>query len=260
MKLKKAASILIFPLLSFFIVSCGMWNASYPEEKLNEILAEMVKKDTGIDVAVERYGRTLYMDMPLKDLTSSEADKVNEAVKKMQSAVLAITRVVLSSDSKIKYMTVSAFDEDKQVLFRIIQNIDDIKNYMYMRISRGDYENRNVLEIEGPLTAADSIEDKHDISDGEYVARMIASQVNMSARTNPFLGALIIVLNLRYLKAEGDSIIYSGTNIINDKLKDFIVNIISAQTIEYSQKYSLDFRKVTIVNLVTGEQILNIEL
>ncbi|MDR3113341.1 MAG: hypothetical protein LBU09_03100 [Endomicrobium sp.] len=249
----------LFLALPFFIVSCGVWNASYPKDKLNEILAEMVKKDTGIDAVVEKYGRTLYLDMPLKDLTSSEADKVNEAVKKMQSAVLAITRVVLSSDSEIKYMIISAFDDDRQVLFRIVQNIDDVKNYMYMRISRGDYESRNLLEIEGPGTAAESISSKHDISDGEYVARLIAAQVNMSARTNPFLGALISMLNLRYLKVEAESIVYSGDDISDDRIKDFVVDMMGRQAREYSKKYSLDFRSVVICNS-KGEQILNIKL
>ncbi|MDR2192227.1 MAG: hypothetical protein LBO62_05060 [Endomicrobium sp.] len=259
MKLNKTAYFLMSLVLPFFIVSCGAWNVSYPKEKLNEILADMVKKDTGVDAVVEKFGRTLYLDMQLKDLTSNEADKVNEAVRKMQSAVLAITRVVLSSDSEIKYMAVSAFDDDKQVLFRIVQNIDDVKNYMHMRISRGDYETRNLLEIEGPDTAPASIDGKHDISDGEYVARMIISQVNMSARTNPFLGVLISMLNLRYLAIEEDNLVYLSADISDDKVKDFIVNIISRQAREYSEKYSLNFKNVAIQNS-KGERILDIKL
>jgi hypothetical protein len=245
--------------LLFFIASCNAWEASYPKDKLDEMLADMVKKDTGTDAVVERFGKTLYLDMALKDLTSNDAGKVNEAVKKMQSAVLAITRVVLSSDSEIKYMIVSAFDDDKQVLFRIVQNIEDVKNYMYMRISRGDYESRNLLEIEGPDTAALSIAGKHDISDGEYVARMIASQVNMAARTNPFLGALISAVNLRYLKVEAENIVYSGADIYDDKVKDFIANMVGGQAKEYVEKYSLDFQNVVIQN-AKGERILNIKL
>jgi hypothetical protein len=249
----------LFLFLSLCIVSCGAWDASYPKDKLNEMLAKMVKKDTGIDASIEKYGRTLYLDMALKDLTSSESEKVNEAVKKMQSAVLAITRAVLSSDSEIKYMTVSAYDDDRQVLFRIVQNIDDIKNYMYMRISRGDYESRSLLEIEGPDTAAGSIAAKHDISDEEYVARMIAAQLNMAARTNPFLGALISMMNLRFVKVEDENIVYSGADIADDKIKDFIVDMISKQAREYSKKYALGFRGVLICNS-QGEQILNIRL
>jgi hypothetical protein len=218
-----------------------------------------VKKETGADSEALAYGKTLYLDMPLDGLTSNDTAKVNEAIGKMQSAVLAITRVVLSSDSQVKYMVVSTFDKDKQVLFRITQNIEDIKAYLYMKISRGDYESRNLLEIEGPGAAEKEIESKHDISDDEYVARMIVAQVNMQARTNPFLGALVQLLQLRFLKIDGDKVILSGSGEIDEKVKDFVIKMISDEAVKYRGKYPVNFKNINIFG-AKGEPVADIAL
>jgi hypothetical protein len=242
--------------LSFFSLSCGV---SYPSGSIADSLEEIVKKDTGTDSEALVYGKTLYLDMLLNDLTSNDTAKVNAAISKMQSAILAITRVVLSSDSKIKYMVVSTFDKDKQVLFRITQNIEDIKAYLYMKISRGDYETRNLLEIEGPGYAAKEIDDKHDISDEEYVARMIVAQINMQARTNPFLGALVQLLQLRFLRIDGENIILSGSGEMDEKVKDFITKMISDEANKYCVKYSVNFKSINIFG-AKGEPVASITL
>jgi len=256
MKMRASAFYFFIFSLYFFCISCGV---SYPKEKLNQMLVEMVKKDTGIDCHVEKQGKTLYMDAVIEDLTSSDQDKLMQAFKKMQSAVIDITRAVLSSDSEIKYMVVNCFNEDKQVLFRMITNVDDIKAYMYMRISKEDYESRSLIEIEGHPAAEQSIEDKHDISDDEYVARLIVSQINMTARQNPILGALIQLMQLRYLSSQTGNLTFSGADVLDDKLKNFMSNTIGEQAKKYSKNYSLDLKNVDIVNS-KGESILNIAL
>jgi hypothetical protein len=221
---------------------------SYPKESIAGQLKELVKKECGAECETVITGRTLYLDMPLEGLTSKDQKIVNEAVKKMQTAVMAITRVTLSSDADIKYMVVNAFSSDKGVAFRIFQNIDDVKGYLYMRISRGDYESRSLFEIEGPETAAAVLEDKHDISDSEYVGRMIASQINMAARSNPFLGALISMMQLRYYDVKDDVLYMSALGSMDEKVKDFVRTMIVDETKEYEKKYDLDFKSVKIID------------
>jgi hypothetical protein len=196
--------------------------------------------------------------MPLEGLTSNDQKQVNDAVQKMQTAIMAITRVTLSTDADIKYMVVNAYSPDKSVLFRILQNIDDIKSYLYMRISRGDYQSRSLFEIEGHETAEAVIEDRRDITEGEFVGRMIVGQINMAARANPFLGALISMLQLRYYDVK-DGVLYltvSGT--ADEKGIDFIRNMIADGTKEYSKKYAFNFKNVKITDQ-NGDIVFDIE-
>lgn len=237
-----------FFLFVFLVSFSGCYGVSYPKDNITGSLEALVKKECGVECKAFITGRTLYLDMPLEGLTSNDQAKVNDAVKKMQSAVMAITRVTLSSDSDIKYMIVSAFNPEKSVSFRILQNIDDVKGYLYMRISRGDYESRNLLEIEGPEMTHIILEDRHDLTDSEYVGRMIVSQINMAARTNPFLGALISMMQLRYSDVKYNNLYLSASGMMDERVKEFAENLIVEETKKYSKKYDLEFEYVKIVD------------
>ncbi|MCL2334605.1 MAG: hypothetical protein FWC57_00915, partial [Endomicrobia bacterium] len=139
----------IFLICAFAGWLSGCGGASYPKEELTKDLEQMVKKEAGEDSKATMVGKTLYLDMELPGLTSQDQAKASAAIKKMNTAVIAITRAALSTDAGIKYMVVSTYDEGKNVVFRMVQDIDDIKGIYYMRISRGDYESRTLLEIEG---------------------------------------------------------------------------------------------------------------
>ncbi|MDR1696429.1 MAG: hypothetical protein LBR69_07395 [Endomicrobium sp.] len=234
-------------------VSCGV---SYPKENLTQELEALVKKECESDSKASIFGKTLYLDMELDTITSKDQAQVSEAVKKMQSAVMSITRVVLSSDSEIQYMVVSVFDKEKNVLFRIIQNIEDIKAYFYMRISRGDYESRSLMEIEGPGYAKIMIEDKHDIVPEEYVGRMIVSQIDMSSRSNPFFGALISMIRLKYAGNEDSVLILSAAAEIDEKTEALVKGIVAEETKKYSEKYKLNFKVVKIINTKNKKETL----
>ncbi len=248
-------------ILFLCLVSLGAcYEVSYPKENITESLEAMVKKECGVECKAFVTGRTLYLDMPLDTgLTSKDQNKINDATRKMQSAAMSVTRVTLSSDSDIKFMVVTAFNPEKSVSFRILQNIDDVKGYFYMRISRGDYESRTLFEIEGPEMTSIILQDRHDITDSEYVGRMIASQINMSARFNPFLGALISMMQLRYFDVKDGVLYMSVSGAIDDRVKDFARSMIIEETKKYSGKYKLDFKNVSIVDQ-KGERLFDISL
>jgi hypothetical protein len=246
-------------LLIFLVSLSACYGVSYPKEDMTGSLEALVKKECGAECTAVLAGRTLYLDMPLEGLTSKDQNKVNDAVKKMQNAVMAITRVTLSSDSDIKYMVVSAFSPEKSVSFRILQNIDDVKGYLYMRISRGDYESRSLLEIEGPERTSVLLDDKHDLTDSEYVGRMIASQINMAARTNSFLGALISMMQLQYSGVEDNALYMSASGMMDERVKEFAQDLIIEETKKYSQKYELEFSSVKIVDK-SGNVLFDIDI
>ncbi len=238
---------LIFLFLAVIALSsCG--GASYPKENITQLLEELVMKESGEASKASIVGKTLYLDVELAGLASQEQSEAMEAVRKMQSAAFAVTRVILSSDSDIKYMVLNVYDPGKNIAFRLFQSIDDIKSYMYMRISRSDYESRNVFEIEGPGSAQQAVDNKYDLSLEEYVARMISANVSMASRSNPFMGALMSALNLKYKAVEDGTLIFSSAMPLDDKTAELLKNILAEETKKYSGKYGISFKSVKIVN------------
>ena len=240
---------LFFIFAGIFICSCA---PSYPKENLIQDVKNLVLKETGRKCDVYKIDSTIFLDMEMDDLTSTKSDVINGAIKSLQNAVFAITRVSLSSDADIKIMVISAFDPNYQVLLRMFQNMEDVKSYFYQRISRGDYEQRQLIEFEGPDTAREIILDKHHITQEEYVARLIVSQINMSARTNPFLSAAISALNLRYDSVDNGKI-YISSKIDNiSSVEKLLKSIVSEKLNEYVNKYKLFSIKSAIIVLDNG--------
>lgn len=249
----KLLSILIPISFLFFSASCGV---SYPKETLVQDLEAKVFKETGVEAEVYSIGRTLYLDMELDDLVSQDQEKAYRAMMNMQSGLSLITRVVLSSDAEIKYMVVSAFDSNRTILFRSVSSINDVKDYFYYKISREDYLSRNLFEIEVARTASDSIEDRHDISDNEFVGRMIVSNVGMGSRNNPGLGSLISMLQLKYEDVDSEgNLIFSTVSDIDTKAEAVIGTILKNETRKYSQKYEIDFKKIKLLNRANNSVI-----
>jgi hypothetical protein len=240
----------------FLLNACGV---TYPKNELAQSLEKLVKKDCNQDSKAHIVGKTLYLDMELDELMYESDEAVSQAIHKMRLAVFAAERVVLSSDSDIKYMVVTAYDFHKKMAFRIVQNIDDIKSYFYMRISRSDFEARTLQETEGLLTALDIIKDKHDITDLEYVGRLIASQLNMFSESDPELEDLISRIALRYVDVENETLILTifNVNVIDSKNISLIKNILQEKVQNYSEKYNISFKGIKVVTS-GGEMVLSI--
>jgi hypothetical protein len=234
----KKTTVFILLFGAFLIGSCRV---SYPKETIAQDLEELVKKETGKDVKSSVIGRTLYLDMPLEELTSQNQTVARHAMNKIQTASFDIARVVLSSDSEIKYMVAVIYDINKYICFRIIQNIEDIKSYMYMRISRDDYLSRNLLEIETLKEAERAISGREDISDTEFVGRLIVSNINSAARTNPFLGTMVSSFNLRFKGVKQGILLLSSSTLIEDGVKPLLEDFIQKEIQNYSRKYNKPF-------------------
>jgi hypothetical protein len=247
--------ILLFIIVFSFNACVGV---TYPKNELAQSLEKLVKKDCDQDSKAYIVGKTLYLDMELDELMYEDDEIISRAIQKMQSAGLAIKRVVLSSDSDIKYMVVTAYNSYKRTAFRIVQNIDDVKDYFHMRISRSDFETRTLLETEELSTALDIIKDKHDITNFEYVGRLIASQLNIFLASDPGLRDLISRLSLRYADVESETLILTifNVNVIDSKNVSLIKNILQEQVRNYSEKYNISFKRIKVVTS-NGEMVLS---
>jgi hypothetical protein len=227
--------------IAFFFNACSV---TYQKNDIEQSVEKLVKKECNQDSKAYLVGRTLYLDIELAEITSADDKTISQAVHKIDFAVFAAVRVVLSSDSNIKYTVLTAYNSYKNVALRITYNIYDIKSHFYMCISRSDFDSRKLLEIEGPLTAANMIEDRHEIADQEYVGRLIASQINMFSEADMILEQMPW---LRYVAVENGTLIFSVSGIVDGKNIYLLRNILLEKTKNYSKKYNMFFKGIKVI-------------
>ncbi|MDR2860538.1 MAG: hypothetical protein LBV66_01735 [Elusimicrobiota bacterium] len=237
-----------FIFLSFILFSCG--GASYPKENLDKSLTDLVKQETGLDSEITIVGNTIYLDIEIEGFLSQDSQDVSAAFKKMQTAFSDIMRVVLSSDADINFMVINAFPPKRNAVFRLIQSIDDFKNYYFVRISKDDYESRTIFEVVSNAKDAQAlIKDKHDMDIDEYVGRMIVAFVQMKFRANPFLGEMILPTRLTYNQIKKDSLIVATPlNSIDSETKQILQTSFLEAGRLFIQKYDTKIKRIQIVS------------
>lgn len=250
--------ILICSLLSIFVLSSC--NVSFPDETLEQDAVKLIKEETQQDTSVYRFGSTLYLDVCFDDLATNDRKKVNEIYNVLQKIVSNIVRIPLSSDANIDFVIVSAFDADYKTLLRLFENVDDIKKYSHQYISREDFSERQIMEFEGPDKAREVVENKYDITIEEYVARLVVSQLNNFARTNPFLSTFLQILDLRFSHVDEKTFYFSSKKIENKKTIEILKNMLKAETVKDIQKYKLFSIKSAILLDEEKNVIMNIPL
>ncbi|GHT37511.1 hypothetical protein AGMMS49593_04700 [Endomicrobiia bacterium] len=255
MKMSKSVACLLVAIL--LLNACDV---SYPKETLVQSLEKLIQKECGQDSKAYIFGKTLYLDIELDDLISEEKEALIRVEHKVDTAVSSAIRVVISSDSGIRYTVTTVYHHGKNVALRIVRSIDDVKSYYYGGISRSDYyKSRDLLEISGPEFSKEMISDKHDITIGEYVGRLIVSQINMTPRTNPPFRALGPVLRLLYLGIENGNLILLVSDDANIGVIAVLKDILKEKLEGYSKKYDMFFDKITVVEF-SGKNILSVSL
>jgi hypothetical protein len=236
-----AKNLLIAALIAFsaFFTGC---KASYPRGSVAGKVQELIKKEYNIEGRAKLSGETLYLEVNLAGLITTEQKVLAEILKKVQGASLVITRVALSSDATVKYMVLVVSEPTYKLNLRIIQRLDDVKGFLYQKISKSDYEDRLVLEIEKgeekPGTLESEIEKSNGMEMKEFVGRLIVSQVNMLSRSNPFLGVILGNTQLKYIDFKEDELVVGISNSVSESATPFFKGIINSQALKTSKKYA----------------------
>ncbi|GHT56040.1 hypothetical protein AGMMS50233_07030 [Endomicrobiia bacterium] len=255
MKMSKSVACLLIAIL--LLNACDV---SYPKETLAQSLEKLIQKECGQDSKAYIVGKTLYLDIELDDLISKEKEALIQAEDKVDTAVFSAIRVVLSSDSDIQYAVTTAYDHGKNVALRIVRSINDEKSYRYGRISRSDYyKSRDLFEISGPEFSEEMISDKHDITIGEYVGRLIVFRINTTPRTNPPFRALGPALRLWYLGIKNENLILLVSDDASIGVIAALKDILKEELKSYSKKYDMLFDKIMVAEF-SGKNILSVSL
>ena len=247
--------------LMLFGIVCAGCKASYPRQNVASSVEQLIKKEYKLNGQARLVGDTLYLEVNMDGLVSPEQKVLTAILTKVQGASLVITRVALSSDASIKYMVLVASEPTFKMHLRIIQKLDDIKAYLYQKISRADYEDRLVLEIESEQEKVleGGIGDNNGISMKEFVGRLVVSQVNMLTRSNPFLAVTLGNSQLQYIDFKGDELIVGISNGISKPITPFFEGIVNSQSLKIGKKYiGWGPKKVRIVNANNQSTLIDI--
>ena len=242
-----------FLLLIFSIAIFCSCNVSYPKETLVKDTVNLIKKETGIETSVQLFGTTMYLDVELDELATQNSEELKGVYKTLQKIVSTVVRVPISSDADIKIVVVSAFDSEYKVLLRLFENIEDIKLYSHQLISRTDYEQRQLMEIVGPVAAKKTVENKHEISMEEFVGRLSVSQLGISAKNNPFLAAIISKLDLQYLVYNNGTVLILMNAVDNSTVAELLKKNITEEFEKNIKKYKTFDIKSAILYDKTGK-------
>lgn len=163
-------------------------------------MREVCKKEYGFDATARKVGKTLYASIAPQNLVSADLGLDKETVERLYNALLTVTRVALSTDADVEYLAVDAKDVNTGVAITLLRRVSDVKLYFFMRISRGDFEKRGVMEI---ADAADAAPAGHDITREEFMARLVASRVQQKITYNPLVSVFVRVHRVRGAFADG---------------------------------------------------------
>lgn len=163
MKKPRAFSALFLVLFCFLLGGCQ--TESYHSDTLKEDLAEICRKEYGIEnIDVKITGETIGVFLPLQKLFSADfkeaaiTGKVRnletlfepspEALEKVEDVLFSISRVLLSTNKPLKFYVLEATDVEKTGMQLILSGcVDDIKRVRVWDISRNEYRKRVIHEL-----------------------------------------------------------------------------------------------------------------
>lgn len=250
-------AVFILPLIasSVFFTGCHI---SYPETSLIESIEQLVKKEYNLDSEAKFVDGTLYLEIKLDELTTTEPRKINAMLEKLQGAVLSIVRVGLSTDADIQYMVVSVSDPKWNIGVRIIEKLQDVKDYFYQKISRGDYMGRMIMEIDVSEDGPVEYPSDEGITEDEFIGRLIVSQFSMLSRQNPFLSLIMDRYELKYGMLMDKELILSPTKRFDPAMFALARQFLVDKTREIAKKYDVEIETVKIIGAEVEPIVIDI--
>src|SRR3989339_47855 len=241
----------------FFFSACS--KTTYPRETIENDMVRIVERETGISSSASLVGSTFYLKVALPDLINTQADIQKEVMKNLQKVNLAIIRVSLSTNAKIDYLVMIVDLPGWKTNFSITQRLEDLKGFLYHRISKADYEERVIYDLKDPKGY--DTEPFKDISRNEFIVKLILSKVNWIKMSNPFVNA---ALGLKLdLVNYTDSSIVLKTSVMregNELASGYIEKTLSEWANKVVAKYkAYNFKELKVVD-EKGKPIIDIKI
>lgn len=235
----RALKIVLLLLFCALLAALSGCKPSYPRERVTESVLKIIKKEYAITGNAALVGDTLYLNIKIPGMVTTEQKMLPRVLDKAQGAVLAVTRVALSSDADIRYVVITAQDPSWKMRLRFIQRIEDVKGYLYQRISHGDYEDRLVVEIENRPSENNVLMPLKALEPREFLGRLIVSQVNMLSRSNPFLAVVLGNAQMEYQGYTDTELVVQVSNYLSPQVLPFFEEVVNEKSIKILSKINL---------------------
>lgn len=236
MRALRTLLLLLFCTLLIPLAGC---RPTYPREKVAESVLKIIEKEHAITGNAALVGDTLYLDVKIPGMVTAEQKTLPGVISKAQGAVLAVTRVALSSDADIRFVVITARDPSWKMQLRFIQRIEDVKGYLYQRISHGDYEDRLVVEIENRPYEINALMPQKALEPREFLGRLIVSQINMLSRSNPFLSVVLGSAQVRYEGYTDNELVVQVSSYLSPQVLPFFEEIVNEKCMKVLAKIDL---------------------
>lgn len=256
MNIPKAILLLVF---CAFLAALGGCKPTYPREKVTESILKIIEKEYAITGNAVLVGNTLYLDVRIPGMVTSDQKMLPKVLDKAQGAVLTVTRVALSSDADIRYVVITARDPSWKMRLRFIQRIEDVKGYLYQRISHGDYEDRLVVEIDNRPVESYALMPRKALETREFLGRLIVSQINMLSRSNPFLAVVLGNTQMEYRGYTDNELVVQVSNFLSPQVLPFFEEIVNEKSNKILSKIDLwQLKQIRVVDPSNTSRVIEI--
>jgi len=136
-----------FPFLILIIFMTSGCKPTFPKIKVSDSIIKLCRDEYNTEVKVKTVRKTLGVYMPLDNLLDSSLQPSEESFKKLGDVLQVLSRVALSTDANLEFITLVARDS-KISGFELVltRYVEDIKRFMVGDISRGEYIKRMLFE------------------------------------------------------------------------------------------------------------------
>jgi uncharacterized protein (DUF3820 family) len=122
--------------------------ASYPTGSVEDTIRQLCEKEYGVAVQVEKRGRTIGALVVMEDILLSDLTFSDQALSKLEDVMLTTSRVTLSSEFDYDFFVVTILDATAGIQVSFVRYVQDIKRLIMDDISRSDYFQRLLIEVD----------------------------------------------------------------------------------------------------------------
>jgi hypothetical protein len=182
-------------LLLLLSLNACLGRPTYSKEKIAESVEKICRDEYELDTDARLVGKTLYLYCQLESLTDPDLQLDEDTMKKLEGAMMSVTRVALSTDAEVDFLVVKAREAGVGMMMTLIRYFPDVKGIIYTKFSRDEFQDRLIFEIDHAEKAEDPAEWK-DMALEEFVTRLVCSRVERRFSSNPLLSAFLQVRRL----------------------------------------------------------------
>jgi len=168
---------------------------TFPKGRLTEAVKDLCRREQKLEVEAHLAGKTLYISCRVEGLIGQNLDFQKDALAKLEGVMLSGTRASLSTDATVDFLEIRVHDARLGSAITLLRYVPDIKGLIFMKYSRGDFEDRLVLEtnVGSPVDPLAF----HDVSMMEFLARLVASQLQQKITRNPLVSVFLQIQEIQ---------------------------------------------------------------